>query len=220
MYCKYCNVQVKSSLDICPLCHNKLDGTPEDCAVFPKRKNRKFKTPATFTGIYFFIALSITIICTVINSLYPTKISWSFIVLLSLLYIYFLVKNTIMYKGSGGSKIYTQTVSLSITAILIQYITHTKQWAFSYALPIIAIVSLLAHILFVSIFNKKTHHYVRYMAFTALIGMIPAILYICNVITFPYLAFVSLIMSSITLAGLIIFSRKILCAEFEKKGHF
>lgn len=220
MICKYCNVNVKSSTTVCPLCHNLLNGTPESQPNFPPRKIRKFKAPISFSGVYFFVALSIIITCAIINACFPTKISWAKIVLVFLIYLYFLIRNTILYKGSGGSKIYTQTLSLSLMAICLQYITHTKEWAYSYAMPIISIVSLLIFILFISIFNKKTHQYVRYMALTAFIGMIPSVLYMLNVIKAPYLAFISLVLSAIILIGLIVFSRKTLCSEFEKKGHF
>ncbi|MEG2457245.1 MAG: DUF6320 domain-containing protein, partial [Clostridia bacterium] len=188
MYCKYCNINVETSYPICPICKNKLEGTPLDVSVFPERKPRKLRAPVTFTGIYFFVAVAIIAICVSINIYRPARYIWSLMVAVLLLYIFLLIKHSIMYKGTGGSKIFVQTLTLSGLVIVIQYLFHMKEWAFSYGLPSIVLCSLGINILFVSIFNKKSRDYVRYMTYTTLIGFIPAILELCGVFEYSILS--------------------------------
>lgn len=219
MYCKYCNVNVNTDFDVCPLCKNKLEGTPLAEPVFPPRKPRKLRASATFSSIYIFITLSIVAICAAINILSDSKYAWSIMVFVALMYVYFLIKYSIMYKGTGGSKIFIQTTTLWLLGVAIQYIFKTPEWIWSYGLPIIVLISFAIYIIFVSIFNKRSRDYVRYMTYTTFLGMLPAILYCANVFDYSALSSASAVVSVVMLMGLLFFSRKIIFAEFQKKGH-
>lgn len=219
MYCKYCNVHVETDYDVCPLCKNKLEGKPLAQPVFPPRKQRKLRNAPTFSCVYTFIMLSIFSICAAINIVVDSQYAWSVMVLVALLYVYFLIKYSIMYKGTGGSKIFIQTLTLWLLGVAIQYIFKTSEWIWSYGLPIIVLLSYAIYIIFVSIFNKRSREYVRYMMYTTFLGMLPSILYCANVFDYSVLSTTSTVVSVVMLMGLLFFSRKIIYAEFQKKGH-
>lgn len=212
---------MKGDGKVCPLCHNPLDGEAEALPVFPPRKQRKLiKRQFTFSGLYAAISAVIMAVCVVFNIIFPTEVIWSLVVLISLGYVHFLIKNTIMYKGDGGYRIYAQTLTLSLYVILLQYILHTEDWAYAYAMPIICMSSMLMQALFLSIRHKKSpHHYVRYAIWTAIVGCIPILLYLFKVFTFPYLALASFIMAVLCIGLMLLLFMRILKTEVNKNIH-
>lgn len=220
MYCKYCKIEVESSLTTCPLCKNKLEGEPLDIPVFLPRKPRKKHFPTSFTGLYFYIMISITLVCIAVNALVPSEYVWSLMAFLTLLYVYTTLKHTVLYKGSGGSKIFTQTLALSVLFISAQYIFKMPEWAFSYGIPAVVISSLLMQTLFVSIYHKKSNGYVRYITYTSLIGFIPIIIDAFTHFDFSILADVCALISAVAFLGVMLLAGKTVLAEMNKKGHF
>jgi hypothetical protein len=140
-------------------------------------------------------------------------------VFLFLLYVYETLKHTILYKGSGGSKIFTQTLALSVIAISSQYIFKMSEWAFSYGLPTIVIVSLAVQTLFVSIYNKKSENYVRYIMYTSLIGFIPICIDAVTKFDFNILSDVCAVISAVAFLGIMLLAGKTLLSEINKKSH-
>ncbi len=220
MYCKHCNVNVDTAYDECPLCHAPLEGEPAVVSPYPEKQKRKNNRPVTFAGVYNAVAIPVLLVCIILNVVLPHKYLWALMVGIGLLYVYFTFKTTVFYKGVGGAKVFSQTIMLTILVVCIQYIFKTSEWAFTFAIPVISLLSVIMHLLLVCIFHRKRgNQYMRYMWLTSLVGFLPAIMYAAGIVEFPYLALTAFIVSAISVIALLVFTGRDIAEEVKKKSH-
>lgn len=233
MRCKFCNVEVDCKSGICPLCHEKLQPSAEGSntndkqPAFPPKTDKSIKKPHThFTvqNIYLAVASAIFIVCLSLNLGLHHSIQWFWIVGAILLYGFLTMRNTVLSNNSAWIKAFWQIVMISLILWLAQGIFDSvmtdKNWLLDFALPLLIMISVLTLGIVSCAVVKKNKALLSDTLFMSLIGFLPLIFYAFGLVN-------SIIMSAlcggfcaVVIVCVIIFARKEIWAELQRRFHF
>ncbi len=182
MICKQCNVYIKCKTLQCPLCHNPL-GTDEQTMLaykkstraFPKRKRKRPPNSSKFDFLYMYIAIGISLASLIVNLVLTPNMLWSLVVITSLIYLYFLVRNTILSQKRICGKVIGQAVVLTIVIIAVEIMLHGQFNLYAYALPTVYLVSQAIVGIFIASNRKKNTRYLVPLMTMGILGIIPFI---------------------------------------------
>lgn len=118
----------------------------------------------------------VVLLCMYINSITTPQINWSFIVTVSIVYIWATVLYSIKKNVNIAAHVLMQTVSLSILVILLDLIIGYKSWSFYIALPIIIGCANLIMFVLTIVCRKKFFKYVPYELSLTLVSIIGIVL--------------------------------------------
>lgn len=221
-HCKICNVDIEDG-KYCPLCYNQVenvDGSSSPSYYKHKEKNETYEKKSFFVlRLFLFLSLASVSICVFVNVL--TKGSpWCVLVSLSVLYVWVLVRHTIMSKRSVFEKILFQV--LNIVAILISsnYLAGGGKWLIDYVLPSVAIVT--TSVLVLTSLISKRHRSQFLLAFLVmyLLSMIMSIILLaCKYDNFKILNQINMFYSALAIFGTLLLGYRIIKNESSKKLH-
>jgi hypothetical protein len=183
MICKHCNVDIKCKTLVCPLCHNPL-GTDEQTVLeykmstraFPVRKRKRPRNSTKFDLIYFYIAIGLSVASLIANLILTPKILWSFVVVASLIYFYFLVRNTILSPQRICGKVMGQALVLTVLIVAVEIMLSGRFNLYAYALPAVYLVSQGIVGIYILANRKKSTRYLVPLMTMGILGIIPYII--------------------------------------------
>lgn len=221
MYCENCKINFDTDTGSCPLCFERFGEPRYESRLFPPRpKTITRKAMGAFSKAYFFATLVISVVLGIINFLAIKRLTWSLLVLTCLIYLYVLIRNTILAKSEIAAKTLFQAVLMSLFLYSIDYFaTDNKMWSLKYAIPFLLVAStLLLTILAVS--NKrKWRDFTLSVLFMALVGFVPFVLYLVKVIDVFWPSLIAFLLSGFTVIGMLLFHHKKLTNEIKKNFH-
>ena len=143
--CENCKVTVNTNKKYCPLCYNSIDGENCNNLVYKTKdmatKNKKSGYIAQ--KILLFISLCAIIVCTTINFLTQTTFFWSLIVTSSILYVWILVRHTIISRRNIFEKILFQVLGILLILFLTNKISGSGEWFWFYVTPSVSILTTI-----------------------------------------------------------------------------
>lgn len=221
MRCKKCNIQVENG-NVCPLCHQSLDGNPNIQIVSdypPKQKPRPLPRRISVKNIYLIVAIVVALLSILLCYLVkPFTYHWCWFVVAVLVYGYLLIGNTIYSNSEIGAKIFMQGACFIALGYIIDAIFRTAL-ATHYVLPIIISLMIATAGINLLIFYKHNRSLFISCIFMSLFGFIPIILYACEQTFVLIPAIISAVLGGVTLLCSIIFGIKRLKEQFEKVFH-
>lgn len=139
MKCRNCKVELAPFLDKCPLCKESVEKLSDNHTYniisenFSTRINMLY-----FSKLIMKLLLISNIICLTINLIVNKKVSWSFYVMFSTLYIC----SFYLYLVLNNKKLafILNMFSLELLLFIIAYITHSLSWFIYLVGPFILIV--------------------------------------------------------------------------------
>lgn len=216
--CQDCQVEVIRGSNTCPLCFKKV-GEKNNNTSYPKY-NTKQKDKTVF-NIFLFLSIAVVIITATINITtfkyyaYP----WSLFIFLIVVYLWVLIRTTIMSKMNGGAKVLLQASCLAIGNLIIDVNTGYYHWSINYVIPFIICGSTLFVLICVSIKKMLWNEYISYIIALLFLGFVPTLLYLFNIATVLWPSVISAIFSILTFISLMIFSNKKFKDDFESRFH-
>ena len=199
--CNSCNIKFNTTEKISPLCQNKLVGDAE--GVFPI--NYKYKGTLLINKILLFLSISIFIICAFIDQQLNAQLTWSVAVGLAII-TNFIIVNSILrsYKDTIGM---LGKYGLVLMLILFIWYFYTNNTIITnYLIPILCLIEQgLAIIIGAIMRNTYIFRYLKIILINTLLSLVPILLVMFDLVTYNLLAYISGIISIITLIGLIIF---------------
>ncbi len=152
MICKNCGVKLNSSLTKCPLCGEKVKNNNSSNSLYSMdieylAKDISIIYFAKLIILILFLSTIVTMIC---NLAIDKKISWSFYVIFSFLF----VSSHYFYLVSGRRKLcfIINTISLELLLFMIAYLNKGFNWYLYLVGPFILIGALF--ILFINFISK------------------------------------------------------------------
>ncbi len=183
MICKHCNVDIKCKTLQCPLCHNPLDKDEQtileykkSVRAFPIRKRKRPSNSSKFDLLYFFIALGLSLVSLIVNLIISPRLLWSLVVITSLIYLYFLVRNTILSPKRICGKVIGQALVLTLLIIAIEIMLQGRFNLYAYALPAVYLISQAIVGIFIAVNRKKNTRYLVPLMTMGILGIIPFII--------------------------------------------
>ncbi len=152
-YCVNCGVKLDSSLDSCPLCHTPVINPNESDNIkkahpYPTEKGQVDSVRRSDVAILTIIVLLATSLsCLLLNLYVFTGIMWSlFIIGICILLFVLLIPLFVYTKVPAYASILFDGIALGFFLYLITFNTSDITWFTKLALPIVALLTILAEI--------------------------------------------------------------------------
>ena len=219
-HCKYCNVNVDTNENYCPLCYNSLEGSGKTKEFYLKRTedDKTQKTNYFLSKLFFLITLTASTTSIFINVVTYKGIPWSSVVISSFIYIWILIMHTILSKRSIFEKIVFQVLGAILVVGTVNYIAK-GHWLCDYVIPSIAL-AVTVTLLFISLCVKNKYKVISPFFVTYILLFITTlVLILTGADTFKFLGEINMIACGIGIVGTLLFGFKTLKLDFSKKFH-
>ncbi len=219
--CKYCNINVDTDKSFCPLCYNRLYQIDDNCEVFytPRVVNETGNKRSHFLSrLFLFLSICATVICLLINSLVNKSITWWPIVTLGIIYLWVLIKHTILSHSGPISKVIMQVLTLIVLLYFSERLS-LENWLIPYVYPSIAMAAALVLLMIVFISPKRNEYVFSFLLMTAILGVISAIFMVTHNNEFTLLNLISLSVNGTICIGYILFGYNAMRTELTRKWH-
>lgn len=217
-YCKTCDIHYDTDLDHCMLCDGELEISSNDQVTY------KFKplTKKTRTNFYYrlFIFLNFASILTTLTLDYMSgsPLTWSLVVSVTNMYSIMMLL-TLGNPTFWVSK-FTKTMIFTISmVVLIGLSIRDYTWAVDIVFPLAVTSTILVLTILIFLNKKKWFDYFASLFIVTLIGLVPSILILLDLLTITWPSVVCLIYAILTLLGMTFLPSKSSREEFKRRFH-
>ena len=215
--CSKCDVILKTSSNICPLCHNKIN-LKEKNSIYPEIKTA-YHQHHILAKLSLFITMCGIIFSLLINYWVNNEISWSIFVILGILSFWLTFSTGINRKHGFMRILFAEIISIITLSIIWDFITGFHKWSLMFVLPLICIAYTITFLI-IRIFTSYTKkEYILYTYLNSLIGLIPLYFILENKLSILWPSYISVSTSIFALIFLFIFNHHTLEAEIERRLH-
>lgn len=222
--CSKCKIKTNTSKRQCPLCFNELDGEFEGdkgTIIYntDKHKDNTISNNYILTRIFLFLTFAISSICLFINFTADPTVWWSPIVILSLVYVWILVRHTILSQRGAFEKVLFQFIGILAVVFSSNFVAGGQDWIWFYLIPsgAIATSTVLAMILLIN--KKRSDFVVSAFAMALLVIGISLTLVLTRVDTFKLLNFINILYSGLFALAILVFGGRSLKRGLQKNFH-
>lgn len=217
-YCNKCKVNVAGNRLKCPLCQNELEilNNEGNIEKFPEIKKKK-----TGFAWKFFIFLSIVamIICVMINYEFPQGGMWSKFVILAFITLGINLFIVVKKHKNVLKCLFFETIIISGFVAFWDYYTGMQGWSINWVLPILFIIILATMGILSKCLKISSEEHIVYLLSTAVLGMIPIIFLIKNMLYIKLPSVICAGVSGIFFFAIIVFEGKKMLEEFKRRFH-
>ncbi len=225
-YCTECKISISSGADCCPLCRGALPDSepPDEAAEYPDFEQGR-PGAKRLSRIAAAAACALIAACVLCNLLIWNGRIWCVVASACVLYVWGLGLLTVQRRVHLGWKLMAHATALPALLIIANaFASRTEMisrvtWAISYAMPAV-FICFIAAINFIMIrWRHQRRDYLLYQLALCVIAFSPLILVLSGIAQPVYPSIVAAGCSVVTIAWLLIFAKKIVRAEFERKFH-
>ena len=216
--CWNCNVEILDVTEYCPLCHSILEQNDELENMYPDVRH-KMQRLKLVSRVYLFCAILAEAVLFGINWLTESRIWWSGITGLAMLYVYMLLRFAILGKSGYRAKVTILTLLSVLSAVTVDFIYGYQGWSVDYVLPMgILLVDVV--LLGCMYFNRRSwQSYIMWQIMMILFSLIPAGLFLFELEHNPWLAFSPLAFSAAIFLGTVIIGDRPARMELIRRFH-
>ena len=218
--CNICNIEILDETDHCPLCHSILTQTEELENMYPDVRVHQKKL-MLFSRIYLFAAilLDIFLITVDLNRDKNSRIWWSIIIGLILVYIYLVIRYAIMGKAGYKWKVIILTAIAVISAIAIDFLTGRHGWSLDYVFPQGILVMDITIMVLMYYNSRNWQSYIMWQILTVLCSLLPIILYLTGLERNVCMAYLPMVLSGSLFLGTMIIGDRRAMQELKRRFH-
>ncbi len=219
-WCESCNIKVKGSNEYCPLCDSKLTGTVEEFMdEFPKEYHIN-KQNSKILRLASILLLISGIVCLVINTLYPTPISWAMIVVIVLIGVRVGLGIAVAKHDRVLKHLFQQSIVIvGVTVGVNYFFTGNINWAISYILPNVCSFMMIVMYASSKILNMQPGEYMIYFVLDTIFGVLPVAFIRLNMVTTLIPSLICIGISTISIIILLLFEGEIMYSELKRRLH-
>lgn len=211
--CKKCQISYTGNINRCPLCQGKLIGEIAS-SPFPKIKKTKEKI---LYKVLLFTSIAIGIIFAFVEYLIHKELIITKYAIFGLFTIYILVISVIT-KYKNILKMMNKYFIIILFLMFFWFIITKSLIITTYIIPIVCIVILIFNsITMLVLKDSYINKFLSIILLDCLIGFLPALLLILNLITNNILTYSCLLLDILIFIGLVIFYYDIIIDELIKK---
>lgn len=221
--CDKCKIEIETSHQYCPLCHQVLKGDHDDSIpeVYPEFvSERREVLPLTRKILSFIMIISILILGG-INLTDKSGTVWSLIPIGAILYTWAIVRFGILSKQNIAFRLAFLTTLLILILNFIDELYGGHQgWALNYVTPFALFSCNLAISFIIWIKRINYRDYLFYLISIMIFSLIPLILYLFKVISIAWPSLVAFGLAMFILLFILFFFPKSIKDEIKKRFHF
>lgn len=218
--CNHCKVYIRDGKDRCPLCGNILtynDSIKKDDAVYP------VIPPAYERHLAIRILLFISIVAVVVSffiyQLFPTNVNWPVLVVLGIISMWISLTYVLRKRSNITKTIMWQVFIMSLLSIFWDWKIGWRGWSLDYAIPFMCIAAIIVMYVTAKAMRLGVGYYIAYFLLGGLFGIIPGLFILLKLVTVDYPSIISVAVSIIFLAAIIIFQGENILSELQKRMH-
>lgn len=216
--CVNCNLSILDDTDVCPLCQHVLieEGQGRDTYPDARVTTRHFRL---FENIVLFLSIVIVTVTCVIELMVSDNLIVTIIEVLALLYVNVLLKITILGKSGYLFKTLSSVIFTLAVLLGIDYVTGYREWSVNFVLPAAVLVLDLIIIIMMIVNRRNWQSYMMVEIFTVLVSIVPLVMILFNMASFPYLAVAALGASVFLFLGTLIIGDHRARTELKRRFH-
>lgn len=221
--CEKCNITINTKKKQCPVCFNELEGKLDNEGIIAYNYTKYTDNTPTSNfflhRIFFFLTICIMSIVLFINMYTGFDVPWSLVVIVSLIYVWILVRHTIIGNRGSFEKIFFQFFGILGVILTSNYISGSESWFWNYVVPLASITTTTV-LTFVLLINKKRSDFVlSFFVMALLMISISLTLILTNVDSFKLINYINLIYTGLFALGILILGSKSLKRALHKNLH-
>ncbi len=220
--CPECNVQVQTTLNVCPLCGGPLTTISEpdshEIPLYPKltTPQKSIRRFPFLAKLFLMISLGVSAVCILVNILIG-GMPWAIIAVCSILLSWLLIGLPLLSDLNINHMLILQMLGTSIYLYVVDRLTGNHGWAMNYAIPLLYVSCALTVSLFVIIFRVFWREYLITLIAMAAIGIIPALFLILHLVSITWPCWAAILAALTLISGMIIFARSKTSSEFQRR---
>ncbi|MDD4689100.1 MAG: DUF6320 domain-containing protein [Eubacteriales bacterium] len=215
--CNQCNVTVRGSNKVCPLCQNQLIGDVDE-SLYPEISTVYNQYRLIFK-ILAAITLSGGIVCIGINLMLPKSGFWSVFTVFGILCFWLSVIIVLKRRGNLLKTITFQVLAFSLLFIALDFFIGWTGWSLNFFIPIACTVAVLSIAIIAKLKNIPTEDYGVYLIVDLLFCIVPIVFYFTGLISAVLPSLFCMAVSVVTCVSQIVFEGKNLWQEIVKRFH-
>ncbi len=217
-YCEHCKVHIRGDRKYCPLCQNTLSGTgSEEEEIFPD-------IPPVYQynlliRVMLFISISIVVVSLAVNTMFPVPVNWPMFILSGILCIWISLAMVIRKRHNIPKSIIWQVAVISVLAVIWDWRTGWRGWSLDYVIPIVCVVAMIVMYIMAKIMRLGVRDFIIYIVLDGIFGIIPVLFLLFNMLQVKYPSVISISVSTLSLAAVVLFEGENIKEELNKRMH-
>lgn len=219
-YCTHCHVEIKDPTETCPLCRHVLKAEEHEDSgeyTFPDAMGKKRKL-YTWVRVLAFLAVAVSAVSIFINYTSGSYLSWSLIVVGSLLYALWILSLSVREAGYIH-QIFVMVIGAVALVCLIDFVTGYHRWSVNYVLPGSMLLVDLTFIILMIVNRRNWQGYMLYQILMILIAIIPIVLIKTGVVTKPLVSEIAVLSAILVFLGTLILGGGVARTELKRRFH-
>lgn len=216
--CPCCKVEIEGNKSVCPLCGGVLSGTPTDYEPYPIIKPPKYPNNLLIKMITAACLLG-SVICLIVNYIFPTEIAWSLFAVFSIFCGYVTCVSIIKNRSNILKNIVWQVVIISGLAVIWDLITVWKGWSIDYVFPCMCIAAMISMIVLSNAMHLDPSDYIVYLILDVVFGIVPIVFFFTGILNSTIPSVISIGLSFVSMIILLMFEGKNLKSQISRKLH-
>lgn len=215
--CLNCNISVGGNVKSCPLCRNSLTG--EDSYDNWPQLN-KLRAQALFYKLQLFVALSIVIIALALDFLMDLNNGkhYSLMIAIGIIIVEVVVRGFIKKSLVITKIINISMLHIAIILLVVAWYYGFQRFVLEWILPVLMGVTLIADFIFALI--DKTQNAMVYLLVSILTAMVAYVVIAVEWGMKPFVWSITLIISLVSLVGIMVFKGPKVISEIQKRMNF
>jgi len=219
-YCRQCKIKSLDTMNRCPLCESLLEDLDQETNETRYPELSDYKTGYNLVKkIYMFFSVMIIAASIIVDFQFKEGITWSVLSIGAVLYSWTVLYHAIRNNVHMASKILVQAIAGSVFIFIIDEMIGFRGWSVNYVIPQLFILANIAIFILMLINRMAWREYMIYQIVMTVIGLIPLILILRNIVTRPLTSYVCIVISIVILVGTIIFRDKSVKDELIRRFH-
>jgi hypothetical protein len=228
-YCKKCALAVNTVYDFCPLCASQLTFSQNGETTPDTKETAAMDIYPGYNGeikynfvLRLFLFLSVVGASTslLVNLLIYHGMLWSLLVAGGIGFFWAALIYPLTARKNIGHHIMVDALAACVFFVVAQFVVGSKGWSLDYVVPFLFIAATTFISLVILVKRMKWREYALYQFITIILGVLPVISVIAQLVTTAWPSIVSAFYSFITLLGMLIFANKKYKNELIKRFHF
>lgn len=217
-YCKTCHIHYDTDLDHCLLCDGELDIQKDDQSVYKFKDITKKPRSNFYYRLFIFLNVMSILSTLTLDYMSGQDLSWSLIVLVTNIY------SIIMLLTLGNPTFwvskFTKTIVFTISmVVLLGLAIRDYTWAVDIVFPLAVSTTMLILTILIFSNRKKWFDYFASLFIITIIGLVPGLLILLNVLTITWPSLVTFVYAILTLLGMIFLPSTSAREEFKRRFH-
>ena len=216
--CSHCNVHLRGNKHTCPLCGNVLpvnnNNEIEVYPIIPPSYERHLAI-----RILLFISIVSIVISFVIYTIFPSELNWPTLVVFGVLSMWLSLILVIKKRHNITKNIMWQVTVVAALSVFWDWRLGWIRWSLDYVIPAACITAIVVMYITAKIMKLSVRDYISYFFLAGLFGLIPILFLIFKWVNVVYPSILSVAVSIIFTAAILIFQGENIISELNKKMH-